>query len=129
MKSKLRRLLAGFVDFYISCLFGTIVFDIITLGKNKFTFVSVSTYVISAITFLVLKDSVFKNASIGKRIFKLEVVKIDKTKLTIVDIIKRNISIIVLLPVEVFLLIIDNRRIGDIWAKTSIVGDSENTGD
>ena len=31
------------------------------------------------------------------------------------------IPIIILLPVEALLLIINNRRIGDIWAKTSIV--------
>lgn len=47
--------------------------------------------------------------------------KTDETKLTIVDIIKRNIPILVLLPVELLLLIVNNRRIGDTWAKTSIV--------
>ncbi len=121
MKNKLKRLLAGFIDFYISCLFGTVVFDIVTLGKNKYTFISVSIYTISTLAFLLLKDAIFKNASIGKRIFKLEIAKKDKTKLTIIDVIKRNIPIVILLPAEVLLLIINNRRIGDIWAKTSIV--------
>lgn len=63
----------------------------------------------------------FKNTSIGKQIFKLKVAKTDGTNLMIVDVIKRNIPIIILLPVEALLLIINNRRIGDIWAKTSIV--------
>ena len=121
MKNKLKRLLAGFIDFYISCLFGTVIFDIVTLGENKYTVVSVSIYTISTLAFLLLKDSVFKNASIGKRIFKLEIVKKDKTKLTIMDVIKRNVPIVILWPIEVILVIVDNRRIGDSWAKTSIV--------
>ena len=118
---KIKRILSGFVDFYIDCFLGTIVFNFVAFGEKKFTFVSVSIYIISTLAFIVLKDFTFKNASIGKRIFKLEVVKTDGTKLMTVDIIKRNISIIVILPVEIFLIIIDNRRIGDIWAKTSIV--------
>ena len=36
-------------------------------------------------------------------------------------IVGRNICIIFLLPLEVLVTLANNRRIGDIWAKTSVV--------
>jgi len=69
---------------------------------------------------------VFKNASIGKRIFKIKVAKTDGTKLMVVDIIKRNVSIIILLPLEIFFTIINDTRIGDIWSNTCVICDNRN---
>ena len=71
--------------------------------------------------FMLIRDFAFKNASIGKKIFRLKVVKIDGTKLTIGDIIKRNLFMIFLTPIEVFSLLINYRRLGDILAKTIVV--------
>lgn len=121
MKIKLKRLVAGYIDFIICCLLGTSISKVITLRNNNFTFISVSIYAISTIIFIILKDIVFKNASIGKWLFKLEIVKTDETKLRFVDIIKRNVLYIILIPLEVLLLIIHDKRIGDLLAKTLVV--------
>ena len=129
MKTKLKRLLAGFIDFYVCCFLGTLISNIIVLGNNKVTVISVSIYTISAIILFIFKDLVFKNTSIGKLIFKLEVKKTDNKKLIFVDVIKRNLPIIFLLPVEMYLLIVNNKRIGDIWAQTLIAERKQKTGD
>ena len=121
MNDKIKRILAAIIDFYIICFLSSAFIGVITLGQFSITPFSITTYLIIFFMLLLIKDFGFKNTSIGKRIFKLKVAKTDGTKLMIVDVIKRNIPIIFLLPIEALLLIVNNRRIGDIWAKTSIV--------
>ncbi len=121
MNEKIKRILAAFIDFYIICFLSSAFIYIFTSGKLNITPFSISIYLISFFLLLLIKDFLFKNASAGKWIFKLKVVKTDRTKLTFVDVIKRNIPVIFLLPLEAILLTINNRRIGDIWAKTEII--------
>ena len=126
MKEKIKRILAGIVDFYLACFFSSAIIGFLTLGKFSVTPFTISIYLILYCLLQLFRDLIFENASIGKRIFKLKVVKIDGTKLTIVDMVKRNMPIIVLVPVEVLLILFDNRRIGDIWAKTLVVYNDRN---
>lgn len=121
MNDKIKRILAAIIDFYIICFLSSAFICVFTLGEFSITPFSIIVYLTISLLLLLFKDFMFKNTSIGKRIFKLKVAKTDGTNLMIVDVIKRNIPIIILLPVEALLLIINNRRIGDIWAKTSIV--------
>ena len=121
MNDKIKRILAAIIDFYILCFLSSVFICVFTLGKFSITPFSIIMYLTVFFLLLLFKDFTFKNTSIGKRIFKLKVTKTDGTKLMVIDGIKRNIPIIVLLPVETLLLIINNRRIGDVWAKTSIV--------
>lgn len=121
MNDKIKRILAAIIDFYVICFVSSAFICVFTLGEFSITPFSIIVYLTISLLLLLFKDFMFKNTSIGKRIFKLKVAKTDGTNLMIVDVIKRNIPIIILLPVEALLLIINNRRIGDIWAKTSIV--------
>ncbi len=121
MNDKIKRILAAIIDFYIICFLSSAFICVFTLGEFSITPFFIIVYLTIFLLLLLFKDFMFKNTSIGKRIFKLKVAKTDGTNLMIVDVIKRNIPIIILLPVEALLLIINNRRIGDIWAKTSIV--------
>ena len=121
MNDKIKRILAAIIDFYIICFLSSAFICVFTLGEFSITPFSIIVYLTISLLLLLFKDFMFKNTSIGKRIFKLKVAKTDGTNLMIVDVIKRNIPIIILLPVEALLLIINNRRIGDIWVKTSIV--------
>ncbi len=121
MNDKIKRILAAIIDFYIICFLSSTFICVFTLGEFSITPFFIIVYLTISLLLLLFKDFMFKNTSIGKRIFKLKVAKTDGTNLMIVDVIKRNIPIIILLPVEALLLIINNRRIGDIWAKTSIV--------
>ena len=121
MNDKIKRILAAIIDFYIICFLSSAFIGVFTLGEFSVTPFSIIVYITISLLLLIFKDFMFKNTSIGKRIFKLKVAKTDGTNLMIVDVIKRNIPIIILLPLEALLLIINDRRIGDIWAKTSIV--------
>ncbi len=121
MNDKIKRILAAIIDFYIICFLSSAFIFVFTLGESSITPFSIIVYLTICLLLLLFKDYTLKNTSIGKRIFKLKVTKTDGKNLMIVDVIKRNIPIIFLLPVEALLLIINNKRIGDIWAKTSIV--------
>lgn len=127
MDDKIKRILAAIIDIYIICFLSSAFIGVFTLGEFNVTPISIIMYLSIYLLLLLFKDFAFKEASIGKRIFKLKVVKTDGTNLMISDVIKRSIPIIIILPVEVLLLIIYNRRIGDIWAKTSIVYNNCNT--
>ena len=117
----IKRMLSAAIDFFIICFIATSFIGIITLGEFSVTTLSITIYLIICVALLLLKDFAFKNASIGKRILKLEIVKADGSKLMFIDLIKRNIPIIFLLPIEVVLLITKHERIGDRWTKTYIV--------
>lgn len=119
MKNKFKRIIAGFTDFYICCFWGVVIIYFITFGECKVTFLSAIIYIILTLSSLLLKDC-FLKPSIGKRIFKLEVIKTNGTNLTNIDIIKRNVVLLFLLPIELLMLIVNGRRIGDIWSNTSV---------
>lgn len=121
MIDKIKRILAAIIDFYIICFLSSAFVCISTLGKFNITPFSVIMYLTFSILLLLIKDFAFKNSSIGKKLFKLKIVKIDGTKLTIFDIIKRNIPVIILFPIEAILSIIKKRRIGDVWGKTLVI--------
>lgn len=119
MNDKIKRIFAAAIDFSVICFLSTAIIGVITLGKFYVTAFSVIVYLTAFFLFLTFKDFGERNASIGKRIFQLSVAKDDGTKLTAMDRIKRTIPII-LLPFEIILLIGENCRLGDIWAKTFV---------
>jgi len=67
--------------------------------------------------------------TIGKRIFRLKVVKTDNSKLSLPDVLKRHLFdfvemiLIPVLPVIIASLNDKNQRLGDLIAKTQIVRD------
>jgi len=124
MDERIKRIVAAIIDFYIAVFISSAFILIITLGKMTLTPFSLTAYLTIFLLFMLFKDIVFKNTSIGKRIFKFIVVKTDGTDLRFSDVIKRNIPIVFLFPVEALMLVFNNRRIGDIWAKTTIVCNS-----
>jgi len=113
-------MLAGVIDFYVICLLASIFVGIITLGQFSVTQFSIVIYLVSCFLLLLVKDITFKDASIGKRMLKLKIVRFDGTKVSTVDTIKRNLTIL-LLPIEIVLVLTKNKRIGDIIAKTSVI--------
>ena len=129
MNNRIRRILAALIDFYIVCFLSSVLVGIATLWKFDITLFSFLLYLFLFFMFLTIKDFIFKNASIGKRIFKIKIIKKDGSELTVIDFLKRTLPIIFLLPIELLLLIISDERIGDIWAKTQVTGidKSENT--
>lgn len=122
MSIKAKRLIASFIDFYIVCFIIEAIFylyvflsDVKYPSYNMFLIAFIAAFIL-----LLLRDNIFRNASIGKKILKIKIVKTNDTKLRFIDKIKRNL-LILLLPLETLLIITDNKRLGDLWAKTIIV--------
>lgn len=122
MSISIKRLLAGIIDFYIICFISSLLVLIVTLGEMNISIISVLSFLLSFFIMIIFKDVVWKNASIGKKIFKLIVVNNESTETSnnMIVHIKRNVTLL-LLPIEVILIIVNNRRIGDIFANTSVI--------
>lgn len=114
-----KRIIASTIDFIIYILICLILLsnykdiDLMYLPKKVYLIVT-----LCAILPL-FKDIIFKNASIGKKIMKLEVLNKDYRKPTLIQLILRNITFIIW-PIEIILVLTINKRIGDIIFKTEV---------
>lgn len=120
MSINARRIIAAVIDFYIICFIVTVisytlVFLTMYISFHSFVVCFILTYVL-----ILFRDNIFGNASIGKKLLKIKVVKVNGEKINLITSLKRNI-LFFLWPVEILLIITDNRRLGDMWAKTIVV--------
>ena len=124
MSLKVRRLLAALIDFYILCFASTMLVAVVTLGSLDATLLSISVYLISFFLFAIFKDSVFINRSIGKKILHLKVYSEESDgqvkRMKISTQVKRGITLI-LVPLELLLTLINDKRLGDMLAKTEVI--------
>lgn len=126
---KLRRIVAFLIDYYILLMAGFIVAFIIksigTIFETNFMMNSLNFLINKiampiAILGLLVKDLVFKNYSIGKKLMNLEIRSLNNNSPSIFQLIARNLFYIVW-PLEVLILIITGKRLGDIIFKTEVV--------
>lgn len=114
---KIKRLLAMLIDYIIAIIISMIISIIVSRGRIPF---NIDFYMYLGWILFTLKDIVFKNYSIGKKKFGLEI-KTEKNDIpNLAIILLRNVSLI-LLPIEIVLIILFNKRFGDIIFKTKIV--------
>lgn len=124
-----RRSFAFIVDYFILWTIIGAVYALMTSLDNWFSQeVSKNIYFILfwflpflTILYMASKDFVFVNASIGKKLFDIEVKSaIHKKKVTLSQLIVRNVIVLFLLPIEVCLVLSNQTRIGDSYAKTFV---------
>jgi uncharacterized RDD family membrane protein YckC len=121
------RLLAFIIDHIISTVTVIIIFTILSKGSlflesnnqdimNMFT----GTFILG-FAYYFLKD-VYQGRSIGKRICKVAVRDIKDKNLTpnFWRLVLRNVTIMIW-PVELIILLVSGRRIGDIIASTQVI--------
>ena len=125
MSLKTKRLIAGLVDHYCICFVASGLVGILTLGSFRISLFSGIAFFLAFFLLVLLKDCVFQNASLGKRLFKLVVVKKGEGKVKTGDLLKRNVTVIVLLPLEILMLVAGGTRLGDAWAKTEVLQKNE----
>jgi hypothetical protein len=94
---------------------------IITQGKDELIAVTVAIFIPLFYLLFVFKDSLFKNASIGKKIMHIKVISL-KGKFGFKAMLIRG-STFLMMAIELLLIILENKRIGDVWAKTAVVED------
>lgn len=114
-----KRLLAGYIDYAIAFALLLVFFVCFTDCRPTFGLLLLSELVLYVL--FIFRDLMFGNASIGKKICRLQVVSvIDEEKAKMSQLILRNITCFIL-PVEVLLILTNNQRLGDMLAKTKVV--------
>lgn len=124
-----RRSIAYIIDYLI-------LWTIILLGYllghvaiNTFSYETADTIVlvlfylgpIFILVYMSLKDFAFANASVGKRLFDLQVVSTVSKNISKMQLVSRNLIGLFLLPIEVILVLTGQTRMGDHYAKTKVV--------
>lgn len=84
-----------------------------------------SYYIVYGIILLIIEigflcKDVIGGQSIGKKIVHIKVVNADESKANLLQLIIRNITILIW-PIEVIILLLGKRKIGDVISKTMIV--------
>ena len=120
MSVNARRIIAAVIDFHIICFIVTVISYTLVFLTMYISFLSFVVCFILEYMLILFRDNIFGNASIGKKLLKIKVVKVNGEKINLITSLKRNI-LFFLWPVEILLIITDNKRLGDMWAKTIVV--------
>lgn len=122
---KLKRLLSFYIDFaiciLICCEIINIIIKMLKIELNDITFYFISIVLILVITLFSRKDLLFKNQSLGKKIFGLAIYNEDDTIPTKSVLIQRSLTSIFLAPVDIFLILIQGKCTTDHIYKTKVV--------
>lgn len=123
---KLKRILAIFIDWNLSgipaLLYSLIVLLLVEYFPQASVFIMLfaPVFVFSFPLIFVYRDVIFKGRSLAKRLFKLEIVDLETNNLpSKSSLVSRNLFFFIL-PVEIILIIIKNRTLGDMITNTII---------
>lgn len=120
MSVNARRIIAAGFDFYIICIMIVLLSYVLVFITSDISFLIFCICFVLTYVLILFRDNFFGNASIGKKLLKIKVVKVNGEKINLITSLKRNI-LFFLWPVEILLIITDNKRLGDMWAKTIVV--------
>ena len=113
----IKRLLAFFVDWAILVLIMATIAIWGELFKNIEIHIAIIFILLVPILFLT-KD--FNGVCVGKRICGLNIICINGEKPSHIKLVVRNLTVIIL-PIEVILILLGKRRIGDLIAGTEVI--------
>ena len=126
MSVKWKRIVAGVIDHGIGCFLASGFICIITLGRMQVNYLTLSLFFIIYITYMIYKDKVFKDASLGKKAMKIKIVHVSKNgsqepiKWNFAVDFKRSLPLLIF-HLEIIMIFVDGQRIGDVWAHTAVV--------
>lgn len=118
MAINIKRVFAALIDYMIIVATSTTV--AVLCDGGEVTPFSGTVFLLLVFLIALFKDFALSGASIGKRALKIKVMSCNDAELNFSKFFKRTITF-VLVPVEFLLMAKNNKRIGDIWAKTTIV--------
>ncbi len=119
MGINVKRMIAAIIDFFAIAMAAMIFVGVFTALKIDRTVLDIVYSAFLALLVL-FKDFVFKNASFGKKLLQLKIVKTDGTKPRFIDLLLRTLTLVIF-PVEIILVLVRNKRLGDALAKTAVV--------
>lgn len=118
---KTKRIISITIDFFIVSFIGLGLFF---MAVELFNITNKELYNILEFIWMsllfVIKDLPYREGSLGKKICKLEVLNLNNKRLSNSIKILRNFMILIW-PVELILLVLFNKRLGDIIFKTKVV--------
>ena len=118
------RILAYIIDYATFVVYMVIVaFIIIIIGvESEFNLDAFVLILVYSVPFMFcLKDSVFKNQSIGKRIMGIEIIKNDGTRPSFIVLFSRNFILGVLNWIELIVYLVNGERFADKILNTMVV--------
>jgi len=126
-----KRIIAGFIDYLFTCLIQSILLvfffikPLMEFGQNGNIFSAMARMLIityCSMSFMVIRDIIGK-MSIGKKIMKLRIIDKDDGKETVwTRRLLRNLTWL-LGPVDIFVFLVTNERLGDKIAGTKVIGE------
>lgn len=117
---KFKRIVAFYIDNMIVSGVSMLIFLIISNFDLVGIFYYFNWYIIVGLILTSLKDIVFRNASIGKKLLGIKIEKDDGKLPSILILILRNIFAIIW-PIDAILVLCTNKKIGDLIFKTRVV--------
>lgn len=123
--SYIRRIIAGIIDWNIIWLISFLPLLFNPLENNRPSIKDFGTLLLIFILFFafsLFKDLTFRNASIGKKLLNIKVVKAGtEDNASVSSMILRNITFLIA-SIEIIVLFVNKkRRLGDLLAKTQVV--------
>lgn len=113
-----KHILAAFIDYIIILVI--LIISMLGMGGTP-SFKQTAVFFGVTVSSFVFKDLFFAKASLGKRIFRLRIFSVSTgVPATVWQVILRNVTLVALLPVEMTMLFIQNRRVGDMIAGTEV---------
>lgn len=116
-----KRILSFFIDFLIAIILSSIIILILILYFNMTNFNIMIEYYDYICMYLLLKDLVFRNKSIGKKIMHLEVRYKNNKIPSIIVILIRDWILLGTCIIDWLLIILKKTTIGDIICNTKVV--------
>ena len=117
---RIKRCVSAYLDVMIIGSISQIIIIFLTKFDIRKIFENFYMYLLFGLFLFLLKDLVFRNASIGKRALNLEILKSDNTVPSVSTLILRNIFVF-LWPIDAILILANKRKIGGIISKTKVV--------
>lgn len=127
MPLKIKRILAAWIDFMIcmtgAIMIGRIISEPFSIFQDNVIFIAVTmiAYVVMFFGFLLSKDRLFGNASIGKKRFGLKIISTDDQTLSNKILFQRNHRTLWTWEAYPFMILYDNKSGGDIDYNTMVV--------
>jgi len=133
---KIKRLLATLIDFYISIIvvypiayifniekyFDNLILNIDIKESIITIFIVMIICIILGYILIILKDSLFSNKSLGKKILGLSIIDKQNNEVTNKKILfKRNLLSLIVLVIYPIMIIINNKSLGDYQYDTSVI--------
>lgn len=127
MKVKYLRLFAGIVDYGLLIALCMLISSLPKISFQLLFYELSSTFILASVfmlSYMPLKDLLFRNASIGKRLFKLQMVSSETLeKASVGKILLRNLveSIGIVMIVDLVLMLLDKEKLADRICGTAVI--------